>query len=72
MVVSTTLASADWANTTIIAGDVAASIARLKAETAGEILVPGSHTLVNFLKQHDLIDRAPIPQKAQHERIAVG
>ena len=57
VVVSTTLKTAAWANTTIIATDVANAIARLKAETEGEILVPGSHTLVNFLKQHDLIDR---------------
>jgi dihydrofolate reductase len=57
VVVSTTLHTADWANTTIISTDVAAAIARLKAETQGEILVHGSRTLVNFLKAHDLIDR---------------
>ncbi len=57
VVVSTTLKSADWSNTQIVSHDVARTIARLKDETAGEILVHGSRTLVNFLKRHDLIDR---------------
>ena len=54
-VVSSTLTDASWANTTIVGGDVAESVARLKDE-AGELLVAGSAQLVNALHAHGLID----------------
>jgi dihydrofolate reductase len=56
VVVSTTLTEATWKNTTIISGDVAAEVARLKARYQGDVLVPASATLVDTLREHDLVD----------------
>jgi dihydrofolate reductase len=56
-VVSTTLESPKWDNTTVIGGDVAAEVARLKQETEGDILVHGSAQLTHALMEHELIDR---------------
>jgi dihydrofolate reductase len=55
-VVSTTLKDPQWQNTTVISGDVAAAIAKLKDETEGAILVAGSGTLVRTLLEADLVD----------------
>ncbi len=56
VVVSTTLTEASWKNTTIISGDVAGEVARLKARYDGDILVPGSATLAETLRKNNLID----------------
>lgn len=55
-VVSSTLTEASWNNSTIIAGNVAEEIARLKEQDGGDILVGGSQTLVQALREHDLVD----------------
>jgi dihydrofolate reductase len=55
-VVSTTLEAAEWTNSTLIRGDVAAEVARLKQQDGGEILINGSGQLVRTLLGHDLID----------------
>src|SRR5207244_9315642 len=57
-VVSTTLTDdeATWDNTEVIRGDVAAEIARLKAEPGGDILVAGSCSLVHSLMAYGLVD----------------
>ncbi|MGH2599360.1 MAG: dihydrofolate reductase family protein, partial [Dehalococcoidia bacterium] len=55
-VASTTLQKAEWNNSTVLKGDAMAAVAKLKQELAGDILVNGSRTLVNALKQHDLVD----------------
>ena len=55
-VVSNTLAEADWQNSTVVNGDVAAEIAKLKDQPGGDILVAGSAQLVRTLAQHDLVD----------------
>jgi dihydrofolate reductase len=55
-VVSTTLTDVTWQNTTIIAGDVAASVARVKERYTGDILVAGSATLVRSLAADNLVD----------------
>ena len=56
LVASTTLTGPLPWNATIIGGDLAAEIARLKAEPGGDIEVYGSATLVQTLMRHDLID----------------
>lgn len=55
-VFSSTLESADWNNTTILSGDFAAEIGKLKQEVDGVILVAGSAQLVQGLVTHDLLD----------------
>ena len=55
-VVSKHLKTAAWQNTTVISKDVPEEIAKLKAQTAGSILVAGSGTLVATLLEHDLVD----------------
>jgi len=56
-VVSTTMESADWNNSTIIKDDVAGQVAKLKAEPGGDILVNGSVQLVQTLIEHGLVDQ---------------
>jgi len=57
-VVSNTLKDSDatWNNTTIIRGDVAAEVARLKAQQGGDLLVFGSARLAQGLAEHGLVD----------------
>jgi dihydrofolate reductase len=55
-VVSSTLQSADWNNTTILSGDVVEEIKKLKEDVDGVILVAGSAQLVQTLIEHDLVD----------------
>ena len=55
-VVSRTLNKVDWANSTLIKGDVAQEIARLKAGDGPEIQVHGSGNLIQTLLKHNLID----------------
>ncbi len=54
-VASRSLDSVDWQNTTLIKGDVAEEVAKLKDEKA-EIQVPGSQNLIQTLLEHDLVD----------------
>ena len=55
-VASTTLESPGWNNTTVIEGDVAAYVARLKQEEGKDILVNGSGALVRTLMRDHLLD----------------
>jgi dihydrofolate reductase len=55
-VASKTLTSADWQNTTILDGDVADEVRRLKELPGGDITVLGSGNLVRTLMKHDLVD----------------
>jgi dihydrofolate reductase len=55
-VVSSTLTDPAWNNTTVLSGDVAESVAALKRDVAGDILVAGSPTLVRALLALGLID----------------
>jgi dihydrofolate reductase len=56
VVVSTTLTEPTWNNTTIISGNVADEVARLKAQYDGDILVQGSAMLAQTLAEHGLVD----------------
>jgi dihydrofolate reductase len=55
-VYSQTLTSADWQNTTILSGDFATDIAKVKDEVKGVILVAGSARLAQGLLAADLLD----------------
>jgi dihydrofolate reductase len=55
-VVSTTLAEPGWSNSTVIGADVAATVAQLKLDVDGDILVNGSIALIATLLEHDLVD----------------
>ena len=55
-VFSSTLEEADWNNTTILSGDFATEVAKLKQDVDGVILVAGSRRLVQGLIEHDLLD----------------
>lgn len=55
-VASRTLSTADWAHTTVLSGDVAEAVAKLKEQPGGEIQVHGSGELVQTLLKHHLVD----------------
>src|SRR5437764_15236742 len=55
-VVSKTLQSAEWNNTTVLRGDLADEVAPLKEQYAGDILVAGSAQLVQSLLTAGLVD----------------
>ncbi|MCW2989205.1 MAG: bifunctional deaminase-reductase domain protein [Solirubrobacterales bacterium] len=55
-VFSSTLEQAEWENSTVLNGDFAEQIAKLKQEVDGVILVAGSAQLVQGLVEHDLVD----------------
>ena len=55
-VVSTTLESPAWNNTTVIKGDIANEVMKLKTSPGRDILVAGSARLVNTLLEHGLVD----------------
>jgi dihydrofolate reductase len=55
-VVSSTLQHADWNNSTVLAGDVAQEVAKLRERPGGDIVVNGSARLVQTLLEHDLVD----------------
>ncbi|MBO9663991.1 dihydrofolate reductase family protein [Dokdonella sp.] len=55
-VASRTLQRLDWNHSTLLRGDVAAEVARLKREPGGELQVTGSGELIQTLFRHDLVD----------------
>jgi dihydrofolate reductase len=50
------LATADWANTTVADGDLAAEIKKLKLDGDGYIIADGGNRLLRSLIRHDLVD----------------
>jgi dihydrofolate reductase len=56
VVFSRTLAKADWNNTRLLKGDIAAETRKLKAESGGGLCILGSGTIVAQLAEAGLID----------------
>jgi dihydrofolate reductase len=55
-VVSNTLTSAEWQNSTLVSGDVSKELARLKEQPGGNLSITGSGTLVRSLLREGLLD----------------
>src|SRR5438046_10603508 len=60
-VASTTLIDPQWADTTVLSGDVAAATGELKAKPAGELRVHGSGNLIGRLLENPLVHGLPLP-----------
>src|SRR5712692_351530 len=55
-VASTTLTDPQWADTTVLSGDVAAAIGEMKAKPGGELQVHGCGALFRWLLENDLVE----------------
>jgi dihydrofolate reductase len=55
-VVSTTLDEPEWNNSTVLAGDVAEEVSKLKQMHEGDIVVHGSAQLAQTLLEGDIVD----------------
>lgn len=55
-VASTTLTDPTWVNTTVLGADLLKAITDLKASGDGELVVPGSSRLIQWLLENDLVD----------------
>jgi dihydrofolate reductase len=55
-VASNTLTDPQWADTTVLSGDLTAAIGELKAKPGGELQVHGSGALIRWLLDNDLVD----------------
>src|SRR4051794_3272433 len=55
-VVSSTLKDPEWTNSTVLEGELAESVGKLRDEVEGDICVHGSAQLVQGLLENDLVD----------------
>ena len=55
-VFSSTLATADWANSAIVRGDVVAEVTKLKQQDGQELAIYGHGRLAKTLLEHGLVD----------------
>jgi len=59
-VVSATADQGQWANSTVLRGDVVSEVSALKERLDGEILVYASYQLGRALLEHDLVDEVRV------------
>jgi dihydrofolate reductase len=59
-VASNTLTDPQWADTTVLSGDLASAVAKLKAAPGGELEVHGSGALIRWLLDNELVDELNI------------
>ncbi|WP_433323177.1 dihydrofolate reductase family protein [Spirillospora sp. CA-294931] len=59
-VASTTLTDPQWADSTVLSGDIAAAIGELKTKLSGEVQVHGSGNLVRWLLDNQLVDEVTL------------
>jgi dihydrofolate reductase len=55
-VASTTVTDPQWADTTVLSGDIATAIGDLKGQPVGELQVHGSGALVRWLLDNNMVD----------------
>ncbi len=55
-VASSTLTDPEWADTTVLSGELAAAVRELKAKPGGELQVHGSGSLIRWLFDNQLVD----------------
>jgi dihydrofolate reductase len=60
LVVSATLTSVAWQNTTVIAGDVPEELAKIKEQPGRNVTVSGGPALVRSLLRNCLLDKLPL------------
>jgi dihydrofolate reductase len=58
--VSTSVTDPQWADTTVLRGDLVTAIRDLKAQHDGNLVVPGSISLVRWLLANDLVDQVDL------------
>jgi dihydrofolate reductase len=61
-VVSNTLTDPAWEHSTVISGDVATEIRKLKKQPGGELLLVGSARLARWLLENELVDELNLVQ----------
>jgi dihydrofolate reductase len=61
-VVSNHLTDPAWEHSTVISGDVASEISKLKQQPGGELLVVGSAALARWLLENELVDEINLVQ----------
>ena len=71
-VASNTITDPEWADTTVLSGDLEAAVRELKARPGGELQVHGSGQLIRWLLEHELIDEMTLIVSPRSSAAALG